>query len=160
MVKFNTKFESNKQDWETPDELFKRLDNEFNFEIDLASSEHNKKIDRYYSIEDDAFSHDWIGSCWLNPPYTTEKYKLKDWVKRCYEQSFKNDVTIVALIPARTNTKWWHQYVMKAKEIRLLEGRVKFVGAEHGLPQPLAVIIFQKNELKYPLVCSYKVKNA
>lgn len=76
----------------------------------------------------------------MNPPYKT----MKEWIKKAYEESRKDNTTVVCLIPARTNTKWWHQYCMQG-EIRFIEGRPKFEGCIHGLPQPLALIIFNKD---------------
>ncbi len=73
----------------------------------------------------------------MNPPYKD----MKKWVIKAYEESTKNGCVVVCLIPARTNTKWWHEYCMKG-EIRFIEGRPKFEGCIHGLPQPLALVIF------------------
>lgn len=75
----------------------------------------------------------------MNPPYKD----MKKWVIKAYEESIKNDSIVVCLIPARTNTKWWHEYCMKG-EIRFIKGRPKFEGCIHGLPQPLAIVIFGK----------------
>ena len=68
----------------------------------------------------------------------------------------KPGCTVVMLIPARTNTRWWHDYCMKAAEIRFLNGRPKFGDAEHGLPQPLALIVFRSGARR-PLLTSYSV---
>ena len=81
--------------------------------------------------------------CWLNPPYgQNSAHKLSNWVQKAFHDSEKYGATIVMLIPARTNTKWWHRFCMRAGEIRFIEGRPKFGGAKHGLPQPLAVVVF------------------
>ncbi|MCK9458739.1 MAG: phage N-6-adenine-methyltransferase [Proteobacteria bacterium] len=146
MVNFDSKFNSVKQDWETPDELFNKLDEEFHFNWDLAASESNKKCDLFYSETDNALIQEWKGSCWLNPPYGDKNGKLKDWVIKSYKESQKYcTTTIVMLIPARTNTNWWHEYCMKAKEIKFIRGRPKFSGATQGLPQPLALVVFEKH---------------
>jgi len=146
MVNFDSKFNSIKQDWETPDNLFSKLNEEFHFTLDLAANEFNKKCDIFYSKQDNALAQDWKGSCWLNPPYGDKKGKLKDWVIKSYKESQKDYTTVVMLIPARTNTNWWHEYCMKAKEIRFIRGRPKFSGSTQGLPQPLALIIFEKHK--------------
>jgi phage N-6-adenine-methyltransferase len=130
------RFNSKNQDYSTPMDLFKKLDNEFHFTLDVCADESNKKVDRYFSEEDNALTKDWQGSCWMNPPYKD----LKTWVKKAYEESRKGAV-VCCLIPARTNTKWWLDYASKG-EVRFIIGRPKFDGCVHGLPQPLVVVIF------------------
>lgn len=144
MGNFNGKFGSAKQDWETPQDMFDRLNEEYRFEVDLAASEKNAKCSTYYSAEQDAMKLEWRGRCWLNPPYGATEGKLRDWVKKAYEETRKDGCMVVMLIPARTNTNWWHEYCMKAREIRFLQGRPKFGDASHGLPQPLALVVFEK----------------
>ncbi len=132
------RFASKNQEYATPLDLFNRLDNEFNFTLDVCADENNKKVDTYYSENDNALTKAWQGTCWMNPPYKD----LKIWVRKAYEESLKG-TTVVCLIPARTNTKWWLQYCMKG-EIRFIIGRPKFEGCIHGLPQPLAIVVFGK----------------
>lgn len=147
MGTFNGKFESAKQDWETPPEFFNRLNAEFNFDCDLAASDANAKCNKYFTSETNAMAQTWRGVCWLNPPYGESGYKLSDWVKKAFNESQAGNCKVVMLIPARTNTTWWRQYCHRAKEVRLICGRPKFIGATHGLPQPLAIVIFEKCEL-------------
>ena len=138
MAKFATKFESKRQDWETPDSIFNPLDAEFGFTIDVCATEQNKKCSLRYTEKEDGLSQDWTQwiACWMNPPFGEQG----KWVKKAYEEAQKG-ATVICLLPARTNTNWWHDYCMKG-EIRFIRGRVKFKGAEHGLPQPLAIVIF------------------
>jgi site-specific DNA-methyltransferase (adenine-specific) len=145
MAFFKGKFESCKQEWVTPDSLFDKLNNEFHFTIDLAADIHNSKCKYFYSEKNDALQHEWVGMVgWLNPPYGAKKNKLSDWVKKAYQETKKySSTTVVMLIPARTNTRWWHQYAMHAAEIRFINGRPKFGDATHGLPQPLAIVVFK-----------------
>ena len=144
MSNFNeNRFKTIKQDWETPDELFDYLDNIYGFTIDLAADAQNARCKNYYTKEDDALSKTWNGVGWLNPPYGSRKPQLKDWVKKSFEETRKDGCTVVMLMPARTNTMWWHDYCMKAKEVLLIKGRPKFKGCVHGLPQPLAVVVFK-----------------
>lgn len=144
MSLFKHKFESAKQSWETPRDLFDRLNKEFNFNLDLAANEENKKCNNFYDKEKDSMTQEWKGTCWLNPPYGEKAgYKLSQWVIKAYKESKKYNSTIVMLIPARTNTRWWHDYVMQAYEVRLICGRPKFGDATHGLPQPLAIVVFK-----------------
>ena len=134
------RFKSNKQEYETPLSLFVPIDSEFHFTIDVCADSTNKKVDTYYTIEEDALTKTWSGICWMNPPYIA----VKKWIKKAYEESRKDDCTVVCLIPAKTNTRWWHQYCMKS-EIRFIEGRPKFGGCEYGLPVPLALIVMGKD---------------
>ena len=137
----NNRFASNNQEYATPWNLFNKLNKEFNFTLDVCAHESNHKCERYYNEQQNSLIQDWSGEvCWMNPPYKT----MKEWIKKAYEESRKDNTTVVCLIPARTNTKWWHQYCMQG-EIRFIEGRPKFEGCIHGLPQPLALIIFNKD---------------
>lgn len=131
------RFQSKNQEYETPTGLFQQLNNEFNFTLDVCADNTNYKVDNYFTKQDDALTQNWFGTCWMNPPYKD----MKKWIIKAYEESVKNNCVVVCLIPARTNTKWWHDYCMKG-EIRFINGRPKFKGCIHGLPQPLAIVIF------------------
>ena len=142
MAGFKGKFDSNRQDWETPKELFDTVDAEFHFTLDAAASENNKKVKEFISAEQDAMTLSWgKNMCWLNPPYG-KGHKLSAWVKKAYQESLTGATTVM-LIPARTNTNWFHDYCLKHGEVRFVRGRPKFGGADHGLPQPLCFIIFR-----------------
>jgi len=159
MASFINKFESRKQEWETPQLLFERLDQEFNFTFDLAADATNTKCQAYYDIENNALEHEWVGVIgWLNPPYGSRLYKLSNWIKKAYQETQKySSTTVVMLIPARTNTSWWAKYCMKAKELWFIEGRPKFGNAKYGLPQPLVIVVFQQHTGDTKLY-SFKVK--
>jgi len=147
MAKFDGKFESAKQEWTTPAVFFDKLNVEFHCTVDLAADEDNTKCDLFFSTNDDALTKEWIGVGWLNPPYGgTGRNRLSNWVEKAYTESQKHLSTVVMLIPARTNTKWWHDYWMRAKEIKLVLGRPKFGDAKHGLPQPLAIVVFEPTD--------------
>lgn len=119
----------------------KPLKEDFDFDIDLAASKENAKCEEY--ICKSSLDKEWSGVGWLNPPYGGRgENSLKNWVKKSYKESKEDECTVVALIPARTNTQWWHNYCMEAEEIRLIKGRPKFIGADYGLPQPLAIVVF------------------
>ena len=137
------KFTSNRNDWETPDELFDPLNDEFGFTMDVCATEENKKCWMCYTEKEDGLSQDWAQwyACWMNPPFN----KNKEWVKKAYEESLKG-ATVVCLVPARTNTNWWHDYCMKG-EVRFIKGRPVFKGATGGLPQPLAIVIFRGKQV-------------
>lgn len=131
------RFASKKQEYETPDVLFEILNDIYNFDIDVCADENNHKCEKYYSEQEDALTKEWNGVCWMNPPYIN----LKTWIEKAYKESRKDNCTVVCLIPARTNTSWWHKYCMKG-EITFIEGRPKFKGCKYGLPQPLAIVVF------------------
>ena len=138
----SNRFASNNQEYATPWDLFNKLNDEFNFTLDVCANKINHKCEKYYTEEQNSLLIEWHGVCWMNPPYKD----MKKWVIKAYNESRKNDTTVVCLIPARTNTNWWHEYCMKG-EIRFIKGRPKFEGCIHGLPQPLAIVIFNKDIL-------------
>ena len=139
----NTKlmFSSEKDDWETPQDLFDELDEEFHFTLDAASSDLNAKCEKHYTIEDDGLSQSWEGNnVFLNPPYGRT---MKDWMKKAYEESQEKNTTVVALVPARTDTAWFHDYVYGKAELRFLRGRLKFGGCENSAPFPSLVVVYR-----------------
>jgi len=140
----NNRFSSAKQEWETPQELFDGLNKRYNFKFDLAADTTNNKCANYFSLcHGDALEFKWKGNCWLNPPYGgAGANRLANWVEKAYNESKTGDCIVTMLIPARTNTRWWHEYCMKATEVLFINGRPKFGGAAYGLPQPLAVVTF------------------
>lgn len=117
-------FSSVKDDWETPQDFFDMLNEEFNFTLDAASNSLNHKCKKYYTKENDGLSQPWDYSTFCNPPYGRE---IGKWVKKAYEESLLGK-TIVMLLPARTDTKWFHDYILNNSEIRFIKGRLKFGG--------------------------------
>jgi phage N-6-adenine-methyltransferase len=146
MGSFEHKFDSAKQEWTTPQTLFDRLNQEFHFTIDLAADATNTKCKQYFDAEKNGLLQSWKGVGWLNPPYGAKEQRLEHWVKKAHSTQQQGNATVVMLIPARTNTRWWHQYCMAAAEVRFICGRPKFGSAEHGLPQPLALVVFRKHQ--------------
>jgi phage N-6-adenine-methyltransferase len=132
-------FTSNTDMWATPQDFFNQLDQEFNFEVDVCATRDNAKCEKYFTEEINGLDQEWTGVCWMNPPYGRV---IGDWVKKAYESSL-NGATVVCLVPARTDTKWWHEYCMKG-EIRLVKGRLKFGDSKNSAPFPSAVVIFGK----------------
>ena len=145
-------FSSSKTAWETPQWLFDTLDKEFGFTLDVCADEKNKKCDNYFSKKDNGLTQDWSGVAFVNPPYGPE---IKQWIEKAYIES-QRGVTVVCLIAARTDTVIWHKYVMKAKEIRFVKGRIKFVRAKTGAPFPSAIVVFEKGKHKTK-VSSYEL---
>jgi len=139
-------FSSKNQDWETPQWLFDKLNKEFNFDLDVCALPGNAKCTKYYTPEVDGLKQEWKGTCWMNPPYGRE---IGKWVEKAYYESLKGAI-VVCLIPARTDTAYWHNYCMKASEIRLIKGRLKFGNSRNSAPFPSAIIVFnpKQKELK------------
>lgn len=145
MANFTNKFSSVRQDWTTPRVLFDKLNQEFNFEWDLAASPENALCKNFYTQENDGLKQNWNGICWLNPPYGDKQSKMVDWIKKAYNSTQENEnLTVVMLIPARTNTKWFHSFCLKSAELKFICGRPKFGDSLHGLPQPLVFVVFKK----------------
>lgn len=117
-------FSSNSNEWETPKEVFKKLDAHFDFVLDAAATKDNALCKSYFTIDDDALKQDWAkyGSVWCNPPYGRE---IGKFVKKAYEES-KKGATVVMLIPARVDTRWWQDYCSQGS-VLFIRGRLKFV---------------------------------
>ena len=128
-------FKSQTCEWATPQGLFDEINKEFNFTLDVCATKENTKCERYYTKEDDGLSQIWEGTVWMNPPYGRE---IGKWMKKAFESKTK----VVCLVPSRTDTRWWHDYAMKAEEIRFIKGRLKFGDAVNSAPFPSAVVIF------------------
>lgn len=133
-------FSSNTNEWATPKAFFEALDAEFHFTLDPCATSENAKCENFYTIEDDGLTQKWGGQrVFCNPPYGRE---IGKWVKKCYEES-KNCEVVVMLIPARTDTAYFHDYIYgKAKEIRFIRGRLHFNESAAGAPFPSMVVIF------------------
>lgn len=137
-MKHTSAFSSQTHTWQTPPDLFDALNREFRFTLDAAASEENALAPTYFTEEDDALSKTWTGTVFCNPPYGPG---IGKWVKKCYEEAAKG-VIVVALIPARTDTDWWHRYVMWASEVRLIRGRLRFSGSPINAPFPSCIVVF------------------
>ena len=134
-------FSSNTAEWATPQALFDELDREFHFDLDPCSTDANAKCELHYTIDNDGLKQNWgRRRVFCNPPYGRE---IGKWVKKCYEESQKPDTLVVMLIPARTDTVYFHDYIYhKAKEIRFLRGRLHFNESKQGAPFPSMIVIF------------------
>jgi phage N-6-adenine-methyltransferase len=125
--------------WATPQWLFDLLDAEFDFNIDVCALPENAKCRRFLSPQDDGLLRPWKGTCWMNPPYgrTVER-----WVQKAHQSALEG-ATVVCLLPARTDTHWWHRHVVHAAEVRFLRGRLRFGRAEHSAPFPSMIVVFR-----------------
>lgn len=137
----NVHFSSKSNEWTTPQHLFDELNQEFNFTLDPCATEENAKCSKHFTIEDDGLSKDWSNDVvFMNPPYGRE---IKKWIKKAYEESL-NGATVVCLIPARTDTMYWHDFIFdKADDIRFLKGRLKFGNGKNSAPFPSAIVIYK-----------------
>ncbi|PWA11088.1 adenine methyltransferase [Pueribacillus theae] len=143
MSKLAVHFSSRSSDWETPQDFFDELDKEFNFTLDPCASHTNAKCDKYFTKEDNGLLQDWSGeTVFMNPPYGRE---IKDWVRKAYEESLKG-TTVVCLLPARTDTRWFHDYIYGNAAIRFIKGRLKFGGAKNSAPFPSMVVIYDRGK--------------
>lgn len=114
-------------EWETPIDLYQKLDDEFHFTLDPCCQEYNHRCEKYYTSDMDGYDKSWEGeTVFCNPPYGRE---IGKWVKKCYEESKKSGICVVMLIPARTDTRWFHKYIYHQEnvEIRFIRGRLKFI---------------------------------
>lgn len=125
--------------WATPQEFFDKLHAQFNFTTDVCASPENAKCQTYFTQAEDGLKQKWTGVCWMNPPYGRG---IGAWVAKAHASSIENGATVVCLIPSRTDTRWWHDYVMKG-EITFIRGRLKFGKATTSAPFPSAVVIFR-----------------
>jgi site-specific DNA-methyltransferase (adenine-specific) len=147
-------FSSLSNEWETPKDFFEKLNDEFGFTLDPCCQKYNFTCEKYYTKDDDGLSKDWSGEIvYCNPPYGRE---IGKWVKKCHDENINNNITVVMLIPSRTDTKWFHKYIYNVAEIRFIAGRLKFINRlfpswrEDGnfkissAPFPSMVVIYRK----------------
>ena len=134
----NVHFLSKTDEYSTPGDFFKKYDKLYNFDLDVCASPNNAKCSRFFIESQNGLAQKWEGTCWMNPPYGRE---IKRWVKKAYEASLEGAV-VVCLLPSRTDTTWWHDYVMKG-DIEFIKGRLKFSDLKINAPFPSAVVVFK-----------------
>ncbi len=137
-AKMAVHFSSETDEWPTPQDFFDRLNEEFGFNLDVCATPENAKCPRYFTKRENGLLQKWTGICWMNPPYGRE---IGQWVQKAYTSALEG-ATVVCLLPARTDTAWWHDYCMKG-EIRFVRGRLKFGNASENAPFPSAVVVFR-----------------
>jgi phage N-6-adenine-methyltransferase len=125
--------------WATPQEFFDRLHEQFNFQTDVCALPENAKCAQFYTPEMNGLAQEWSGNCWMNPPYGRT---IGAWVEKAYRSASENGATVVCLLPARTDTRWWHEHCLKG-EVIFIRGRLKFGGHKNSAPFPSAVVIFR-----------------
>src|SRR5574344_258550 len=133
-------FSSGTDEWSTPNDFFEKLDKEFHFTLDVCATKENAKCRRFFTKKENGLLQDWGEEiCWMNPPYGRA---IVDWVRKAYEEA-QNGSTVVALLPARTDTRWFHGYIYGGHEIRFVQGRLKFGGCKNSAPFPSMIVIFR-----------------
>lgn len=138
-------YSSRTEEWETPQDFFDALDSEFHFTLDAASTDENAKCKRHFTKEDDGLQKSWAGeTVWLNPPYGKD---IGKWMQKAYEES-RNGATVVCLVHARTDTKWFHDWVYQKPnvDIRFVKGRLKFGGSQYNAPFPSMIVVYKAEE--------------
>lgn len=134
-------FSSKTDLWATPQDFFDSLNKEFGFTLDPCATPENAKCNKFYTKEIDGLKQNWEGeTVFCNPPYGRE---IGKWVEKCFNESLKPNTKIVMLMPARTDTKYFHNFIYhKATEIRFLKGRLRFGDSKNSAPFPSMVVIF------------------
>lgn len=132
-------FSSETPEWPTPQVFFDALDAEFHFTLDPCCTEENRKCPRYFTAAVDGLTQPWAPErVFMNPPYGRE---IGKWMKKAYEESLRGAL-VVCLVPARTDTAWWHDYAANG-EVSFVRGRLKFGGHKNSAPFPNAVVVFR-----------------
>jgi phage N-6-adenine-methyltransferase len=133
-------FSSNTDMWATPQDFFDKINLEFELDLDVCALPENAKCEKFFSPVQDGLKQEWVGNCWMNPPYGKE---IGKWVKKAYESKS----LVVALLPARTDTKWFHEFIYGQAEIRFIKGMLKFGGSSNSAPFPSMLVIWRsRNE--------------
>jgi phage N-6-adenine-methyltransferase len=137
-------FSSKTDDHATPRDLAARYIEEFGIETDVCASAENAVVSRFYSREQNGLLQQWTGVCWMNPPYGRE---ISHWIEKASNAALAG-ATVVCLLPARTDTRWWHEFVQpvldgtRCGEVRFIKGRLKFGDATNCAPFPSVVVVF------------------
>lgn len=145
--KLQATFSSERQDWATPWDFFKLQESKYGpFDLDVCATLENSKCQKFFTPHDDALSRHWPGHCWMNPPYGRE---IARWLQHACRETYDlgNASQVIALLPARTDTSWWHDFVLQfAAHIDFIRGRIRFEGAINNAPFPSAVVVFRPKE--------------
>ena len=141
-------FSSKSEEWETPIDLFSVLDSVYHFTLDPCATEQNAKCKVFFTKETDGLKQNWAGNrVFCNPSYGK---KISDWVKKYYDESRKPNTTVVLLIPARTDTAYFHDYILGKSEIHFLRGRLRFGNSKNAAPFPSLIAVFgNKAKINY-----------
>ena len=132
-------FSSATDQWATPQAFFNEWDDIYHFELDVCADASNAKCRRYFSEQDNGLAQNWAPyRCWMNPPYGRE---IRRWIQKAYQESLRG-ATVVCLLPARTDTAWWHEYIIPFAKMTFVRGRLKFGDATNSTPFASVVAVF------------------
>lgn len=139
-------FSSKSDEWATPQDFYEQLDNEFGFTLDPCSTEENHKCENYYTMKENGLLQDWGGGqrVFCNPPYS----KIADWVEKAFREAQKDNTIVVLLIPSRTDTRYFQNFIYHRAEIRFVKGRLKFGNSKNSAPFPSMVVVFRGANIK------------
>lgn len=138
--KFDVHFSSATDEWATPQDFFNVVHAEFGFDLDACALPSSAKCERYFGPEQDGLAQNWTGTVWMNPPYGDV---IGRWVQKAHE-SAQAGATVVCLVPARTDTAWFHDHCLPG-EVRLIRGRLRFGDADASAPFPSALVVLGPN---------------
>lgn len=141
----NALFTSNSDEWATPQDVYDMLDKEFSFNLDPCATEENHKCEKYYTIETDGLLQKWEGCrVFCNPPYSN----ISAWVEKAFRETRNDNTLVVLLIPSRTDTRYFHDFIYQRSEIRFIKGRLKFGDSKNSAPFPSMVVIFRGAKIR------------
>ena len=148
-------------EYETPQDFYDELNKEFGFTIDVCALPENAKCERYYTPQHDSLDRDWSNEVvWMNPPYSRDPKENTKWLRKAYREAQKGG-TVVVLIQCRsTETKWWHDYAMKASELRFVKDRLHFKlnGISRRANHGSVVVVFRPHCQGPPIVSGIDTK--
>lgn len=138
-------YSSRSEAWETPQDFFDNLNDEFHFDLDACAIPENAKCERFFTPEQDGLSQPWTGNVWCNPPYGKD---ISKWIAKAQNEIKQNANVVVLLVPARTDTRWFHDYLYNKPnvELRFVKGRLKFGGSTNCAPFPSMVAILRRDK--------------
>ena len=135
-------FSSKTDEWPTPQAFFDKINAELGpFDLDPCATPSSAKAPRFFTKDDDGLAQSWTGKVWMNPPYGRA---IGHWMRKAYEEA-KKGATVACLVPARTDTAWWHDYAAKG-EVRFIRGRLRFGDAKANAPFPSALVVFRPGD--------------
>jgi phage N-6-adenine-methyltransferase len=126
-------------DYSTPQDLFEHYDRRYHFSLDVCATAANAKCPSYFTPEQDGLLQPWSGTCWMNPPY--HQTEIPKWIRKAYEEAQRGAV-VVALLPARTGSKWFHEIVLPHAAVTFLLGRIKFAGLTTNAREDSMIAVF------------------
>ena len=135
-------FSRKSDEWSTPQNIFDKLNAKYNFTLDPASDGVNNKCAKHYTPQTNGLAQSWSGeNVFINPPYS----KTYDWVAKAFHEVANGNTTVVMLLPARTDTRWFHEFCLDpilVKSITFIKGRLKFGNQKNPAPFPSMIVEF------------------